>query len=503
MIWSTPGFNCANPNTCGPYALCYDKGTSFACECPYGFSNISSIDTVTGSNSSAGSAGCVRNISWNCGAHFSHDSKHFSFYLLQNLVKLPANSQYLGVRSKEECESACLNNCSCTAYASGIGCNLWHGELINIVVRDDGLSGESLYIRIVVSNSKANSYRFIIGGVVVALFIFIRIVQLLWIFRGYLLFFKRDNNNDQLSIYSYTHIKHVTGNFSMKIGEGGFGSVFKGRLSNHTEIAVKKLKAIGVEEKQFRIEVQTIGMIRHANLVRLLGFCAEGNRRILVYEYMSKGSLDAHLFTEFSNILSWQERFKIAIGIARGLTYLHEECRDCIIHCDIKPENVLLDKHFSPKISDFGMAKLLGREFSRALTTIRGTVGYLAPEWYSGEAITQRADVYSFGMMLFEIISGRRNSSEFNNRRYPYFPLYATAKMNEGEVLCLLDEKLGGNVNVSELIRACKVAGWCIQEPEACRPSMKKVALMLQGIISVGIPPVPRSLLNLVDADDY
>ncbi|KAJ3701101.1 hypothetical protein LUZ61_004806 [Rhynchospora tenuis] len=142
-------------------------------------------------------------------------------------------------------------------------------------------------------------------------------------------------------------------------------------------------------------------------------------------------------------------------------------------------------------------------DFSRALTTIKGTVGYLAPEWYSGEAITQRADVYSFGMMLFEIISGKRNSSEFNNKRYPYFPLYATVKMNEGEVLCLLDEKLGGNVDVAELIRACKVAGWCIQEPEACRPSMKKVVLMLKGTISVGIPPVPKSLLNLVDADDY
>ncbi|KAJ3684785.1 hypothetical protein LUZ61_013949 [Rhynchospora tenuis] len=320
---------------------------------------------------------------------------------------------------------------------------------------------------------------------------------------GYLLFLKRENNNDQLSIYSYAHLKHATRHFSIKIGEGGFGSVFKGRLLNGTEIAVKKLKIVEQEEKQFRGELQTIGMIRHANLTRLLGFCTEGGRRILVYEYMSNGSLDSHLFRENSSTLSWQERYKIVIGIARGLTYLHEECRDCIIHCDIKPENVLLGETFFPKISDFGMAKLLGRDFSRALTTIRGTFGYLAPEWFSGEAITEKADVYSFGMMLFEIISGKRNANKFNNTRYPYFPLYAMVKMNEGEVLCFLDDKLRGNVNVVELIRACKVAGWCIQEPEMRRPSMRKVVLMLEGVISVGIPPVPKSLLNLVDADDY
>jgi serine/threonine protein kinase len=150
---------------------------------------------------------------------------------------------------------------------------------------------------------------------------------------------------------------------------------------------------------------------------------------------------------------------------------LHEQCQDCIIHCDIKPENILLNEHFSPKIADFGLAKLLGRDFSRVLTTMRGTIGYLAPEWISGEAITQKVDVYSFSMMLFEIISGRRNASKFNNSRYPYFPLYATVKINEGEVLCLLDEKLRGNVNVVELIRACKAAGWCIQDSEESRPS--------------------------------
>ncbi|KAJ3701104.1 hypothetical protein LUZ61_004809 [Rhynchospora tenuis] len=323
------------------------------------------------------------------------------------------------------------------------------------------------------------------------------------IFRGKLLCVPMLKIDDYVSVYTYAQMKNATKNFSDKLGEGGFGSVFIGQSSDFTEIAVKKLKIVGQEKKQFRTEVQTLGIIQHTNLVRLLGFCAEGNKRLLVYEYMPKGSLNSHLFKESSNSLCWKDRYKIAIGTARGLAYLHEQCRDCIIHCDIKPENVLLDENFSPKIADFGMAKLLGRDFSRALTTIRGTIGYLAPEWFSGVAITKKADVYSFGLMLFEIISGKRNKSKFNNRRYPYFPLYATMKMNEGEVLCLLDRKLCGNANIVELIRACKVAGWCIQDSEACRPSMGKVVLMLQGVIDVGIPPVPHSLLNLVDAEEY
>lgn len=410
-IWSSPGAICGSRIFCGPYALCVDNGISPSCKCPYGFSNMSSEDVASGSNSAAGPVGCVRNISWNCRHHISNDSNRYSFYLLRDLIKLPDNSQYLGAQSQEGCESACLNNCSCTAYASGAGCNLWYGDLMNIIARDDGLSGEQLYIRLVVSDStsKLLMKKLIIGGV--ASIIFVICMILLWMFRGTLLFLRTENKEDQLSIFTYTQIKFATKHFSVKLGEGGFGAVFKGRLFNNIEVAVKKLKIFGQEEKQFRREVQTIGTIRHINLVRLLGFCNEGARRLLIYEYMSNGSLDSHLFKQSSSVLSWQERYKIAIGIARGLSYLHEECRDCIIHCDIKPENVLLDENLFPKIADFGMAKLLGHDLSRVLTTIRGTIGYLAPEWYSGDAITEKADVYSFGMMLFEIVSGKRNTS--------------------------------------------------------------------------------------------
>jgi serine/threonine protein kinase len=188
--------------------------------------------------------------------------------------------------------------------------------------------------------------------------------------------------------FRYIDLQRATKNFSEKLGQGGFGSVFKGFLSDSTAIAVKRLDCAHHREKQFRAEVKSIGIIQHINLVNLLGFCCEGARRLLVYEHMSNGSLDIHLFRSHATLLKWSTRYQIALGVARGLAYLHEGCCDCIIHCDIKPENILLSDSFIPKIADFGMAKFLGRDFSGVLTTFRGTIGYLAPEWITGVAIT-------------------------------------------------------------------------------------------------------------------
>ncbi|KAJ4794563.1 Serine/threonine-protein kinase [Rhynchospora pubera] len=387
-------------------------------------------------------------------------------YSLYRIYDYSDNFNIQMVQSSEDCNLACSSDCSCIAYSyNAKTCKIWNGNFLKTYRQDYSLFLE-IFVRISFGSSYHKDHKgankvtvlCVIGG----LSLLSAVLILCWRCSRRLLMAEKVKVDEFLTLYSYSLIKKITKNFSEKLGEGGFGTVYKGSFSDSTPIAIKRLKGRVQEEKQFRTEVQTIGIIRHAYLVRLLGFCSEGSRRVLVYEYMSNGSLDSHLFVESSSILGWQERYKIADGIARGLTYLHEECRDCIIHCDIKPENVLLDENFRPKIADFGMAKLLGRDFSRVLTTIRGTAGYLAPEWYSGEKITQKADVYSFGMMLFEIISGKRNLSKFNNRRYPYFPLFAMIKMNEGEVVCLVDEKLGGNVNVVELMRACKVAGWCM-----------------------------------------
>ncbi|WVZ72870.1 hypothetical protein U9M48_021263 [Paspalum notatum var. saurae] len=239
-------------------------------------------------------------------------------------------------------------------------------------------------------------------------------------------------------------------------------------------------------------------MIMHTNLVRLLGFCTDGSRRLLVYEYMVNGSLSSHLFSRSPTILSWELRCNMALGTAKGLSYQHEECKDCIVHCDLKPDNILLDELFCPKIADFGMAKLLGREYSRVLTTMRGTIRYLAPEWISGVPITHKADVYSYGMMLLEIVSGRRNSEKIKEGKFTYFPIYATIKVNEGDdLMCLLDSTLEGNADTEKLSRACRVACWCIQDAEDNRPMMGQVVRMLEGVMDVVVPPVLRSLQML------
>jgi serine/threonine protein kinase len=326
---------------------------------------------------------------------------------------------------------------------------------------------------------------------------------LLWRYRKRLVEERTACGNESLKVFSFAQIKKITKQFSEQLGEGGFGCVFKGTMPISTMVAVKRLKGNMQNDKQFRAEVQTIGMIQHINLVRLLGFCADGGRRLLVYEYMVNGSLSSHLFSKSSK-LGWEQRYCVALGTARGLSYLHEECEDCIVHCDLKPDNILVDDLFHPKIADFGMAKLLDRDYSRVLTTMRGTIGYLAPEWISGVPITHKADVYSYGMVLLEIISGRRNSDKIKEGKFTYFPIYAAVKVNGGDggVMCLLDSSLEGNAGAEQLSRACRVACWCIQDAEGDRPTMSQVVRMLEGVVDFEVPPVPRSLQKYVGMED-
>jgi len=191
--------------------------------------------------------------------------------------------------------------------------------------------------------------------------------------------------------FSYSDLHEATNNFSIKLDEGRFCSVYLGVFHDGILLAVKQLEAIGKGMKEFRAEVGLIGSIHHVHLVQLKGFCAEGPHWLLVYEYLGKGSLDRWIFknNEGDHMLDWNTRFNIAVGTAKGLAYLHEECEVKIVHCDIKPENVLLDDNFSAKVSDFGLAKLMDREQSLVCTQLRGTRGYLAPEWISDHAISE------------------------------------------------------------------------------------------------------------------
>ncbi|KAJ0983589.1 hypothetical protein J5N97_011844 [Dioscorea zingiberensis] len=363
----------------------------------------------------------------------------------------------------------------------------------------------SIYLRLAASEiiTKRRSKNFTFGLIVgiVGGFIIFFVTALILIRRFYR---RRENrvsdgmNTESGLFFRYRELKTITNNFSDRLGGGGFGSVFKGTMPDMTLVAVKMLEGSRQGEKQFRAEVCTMGIIQHVNLVRLRGFCCEEDKRLLVYDLMRNGSLDSHLFEKRDEVLNWKMRYEIALGVARGLVYLHEKCRDCIIHCDIKPENILLDENFCPKLADFGLAKLMGREFSRVLTSMRGTVGYLAPEWITGLPITPKADVYSYGMVLFELISGRRNISQDGDWEFSYFPLWAAEKITEGQVLCLLDETLDGCADLEELTRACRVACWCIQE-EAQRPSMNQVVQMLEGTLELHMPPVPLNLQQLLE----
>ena len=299
----------------------------------------------------------------------------------------------------------------------------------------------------------------------------------------------------------YADLQYATKNFSEKLGAGSFGSVFKGSLSDSTTIAVKRLDGVRQGEKQFRAEVSSTGVVQHVNLVKLIGFCCEGDRRLPVYEYMPNGTLDSHLFQSNGTVLDWTVRYQIALGVARGLAYLHASCRDCIIHCDIKPENILLDGSFTPKVADFGMAKFLGRDFSHVVTTMRGTIGYLAPEWISGTAITSKVDVYSYGMVLLEIISGSRNASKQQSSQdgvhEAYFPVRVARGLVDGDIASLVDANLLGEANMEEVERVCKVACWCIQDVEFDRPTMSEVVQFLECLSEVKTPPVPRFLQSI------
>jgi serine/threonine protein kinase len=234
-----------------------------------------------------------------------------------------------------------------------------------------------------------------------------------------------------------------------------------------------------LDRKVYLLQVATIGNIHHFNLVRLCGYCSERSERLLVYEFMSNGSLDKYLFTKpnrAASALTWPRRFSIVCDIARGLAYLHEGCRKRILHCDVKPENILLDEKFSAKLADFGLAKLVDRQEADAFTVVRGTRGYLAPEWFvSNSPITEKCDVYSFGMVVLEIIGGRKNVDFKVSSAKLYFHVWVYDQVAANDLSEIVDKHLGGDVDPEQVMMLAKLALVCVQEDPALRPTMSKV----------------------------
>jgi Protein kinase domain/D-mannose binding lectin/S-locus glycoprotein domain/PAN-like domain len=494
QLWGTstvdPKAQCDVYNLCGPFGSC--NGDSIdTCYCIKGFTE--QYPTNWGLRDYTG--GCTRRTALHCNLNGSIKGEEDRFYEMSNMI-LPDHSWRIDSSSLKDCELACLNNCSCTAYSYSNGCSLWYGDLVDL--KDgDGAGGETLFLRLAASElpDAKSKNKVVIGVVFVGSFLVISFAfALFFILRKKWRLRKLRRVEGRIMTFTYSDLLYITKNFSEALGRGGFGSVFKGILPDSTAVAVKRLDGICLQgDKNFRAEVSTIGTIQHLNLIQLVGFCSEKDKKLLVYEHMPKGSLDKHLFGKSFTHLSWDTRYQIALGIGRGLHYLHEECRDCIIHCDIKPENILLDESFVPKIADFGLAKLLGRDFSRVLTSMRGTIGYLAPEWIEGTAITAKADVFSYGMLLFEIIFGKRNWGQEEEVDDPFFPAFAAKKFVQGDILSLVDVKLIDDIDIEDLERVLKIALWCVQFEEDQRPTMGQVVQILEGLTEVSMPPVPKS----------
>ncbi|KAK8278759.1 hypothetical protein V6Z12_D09G065400 [Gossypium hirsutum] len=297
------------------------------------------------------------------------------------------------------------------------------------------------------------------------------------------------------SRYSFADIKRITNEFKDKLGQGGYGTVFKGRLSNDVLVAVKILNDSNGNGEEFINEVGSMSRIHHVNVTRLVGFCADGYKRALVYEYLPNESLEKFIFAAKgeNHVLGWNKLQDIALGIAKGIEYLHQGCEQRILHFDIKPHNILLDQNFNPKISDFGLAKLCSKDQSAvSMTAARGTMGYIAPEVLSRNFgnVSYKSDVYSFGMLLLEMVGGRKNIDvTVENTSQVYFPEWAYNHLDNGEETGIRIE----NESHSEIERKLTIVGlWCIQWYPVDRPSMKVVIQMLEGEAdSLTKPPNP------------
>ncbi|KAL3535333.1 hypothetical protein ACH5RR_003794 [Cinchona calisaya] len=300
--------------------------------------------------------------------------------------------------------------------------------------------------------------------------------------------------NNSWRIFTYKELHAATSGFSEdnKLGEGGFGSVYWGKTSDGLQIAVKKLKSMNSKaEMEFAVEVEVLGRVRHNNLLGLRGYCAGSEQRLIVYDYMPNLSLLSHLHGQYAGEvqLDWKRRMKIALGSAEGLSYLHHEVNPHIIHRDIKASNVLLDSNFGPLVADFGFAKLIPEGVSHMTTRVKGTLGYLAPEYAMWGKVSESCDVYSFGILLLELITGRKPIEKLPGGIKRTITEWAEPLIAKNMFKDLVDPKIRGNFDENQLKRAMNVAALCVQSEPEKRPKMKEVVSLLKG--NYGDPKAP------------
>lgn len=524
-VWTKPDNICVNYVTDTGSGICgYNSYCSLGddkrpiCQCPKRFSLVDPNDPY-GSCKPDFIQGCAEDELNGGGGKDLYD-----FDVLINTDWPLSDSVLQTPFSEEQCKQSCIEDCMCSVAIFRLGDHCWkkkfplsngkvdvtlNGGKAFLKVRKDNIS--SLILPPIIVNKERHKLlkHVLLGSSAFLNLVFFGAICFATSFifqykkklRGISIRQSDTCVETNLRCFSYEELEEATNRFDKELGRGAFGVVYEGVInigSSTTRVAVKKLNSVLLEEvhKEFRNELNVIGLTHHKNLVRLIGFCEAGSERLLVYEYMSNGTLASLLFNNNEKKPSWKLRLQIAIGIARGLVYLHEECNTRIIHCDIKPQNILLDDYFNARISDFGLAKLLNMNRSKTTTAIRGTKGYVAVEWFRNMPITALVDVYSYGVVLLEIICCRKNVEveEEENEEKPILSDWAYDCYKEGSLDLLAEGDKEALEDKEKLEKLVMIAIWCVQEDPRLRPTMRNVIQMLEGTAKVQVPPHPSPI---------
>ncbi|XVE78823.1 hypothetical protein DITRI_Ditri14bG0008900 [Diplodiscus trichospermus] len=513
-VWSAPDNICwpggnLGSGVCGFNSICrLNNNRRPTCECPLGFSLLDPDDKY---------GSCKRDNEFGCNE--DEQTSMEDLYEMKELINTNwPTSDYDLLRpfSEQDCKTSCLNDCMCGAVIFGRDM-CWKKKLPLSNGKEE--NGTKAFIKVRKGDrtpsfphlpkpdgQKKQGTLIITGSILLGTSAFVNMAFIGAFCLGFsFVYHKKLTRTDQtgeletnMRLFTYKELAQATNNFMEELGRGSFGIVYKGTMQmgasdSRIDVAVKKLDRSVVRDvhQEFRTEINVIGRTHHKNLVQLLGFCEEGEQQLLVYEFLSNGTLADYLSGRRKP--SWNRRTQIALAIARGLLYLHEECSAQIIHCDIKPQNILLDEYYNARISDFGLSKLLMMDQTQTKTAIRGTKGYVAPEWFRNLPVTVKVDVYSFGVLLLEIICCRRSivDEENDDGVNSILTYWAYDHYIDGTMEALVGDETEAINDIRNLEKFLMVAFWCIQEDPNHRPTMRKVIHMLEGVVQVTVPPNP------------